>query len=156
MTKTTARLLSIGLLGAAFSLPAAAQVPVPPMPHLEIHVGHTRPPRIRYERRMPRPDRDSIWIAGFWDWQGDQWTWVPGRWDHPRDRHARWIRPRYRSEYGAYRYEPGHWSTERIVEGDDYRRWRDEHRHGRRHRDRDHGDRDHDRDGDHDHDHQNR
>ncbi len=148
-----ARLLKCVLpavLGAAMAVPLAAQPapPRPPGPNLEIHIGRTRPPRLRREHRLPRPDRDSVWIAGFWDWRGDQWSWAPGRWDRPVDRHSRWIRPRYLREYGAYRYEPGHWSSQRVVEGDDYRRWRDEHRRGR------HGDRrdgDHGRDGDHDH-----
>ena len=133
---------------AAFSMPALAQIPVP---HLEIHIAHTAPPRIRFERRPPRPAYGYVWINGAWDWQGDQWIWVPGRWDRPEGR-ARWIRPRYRHEYGAYRYEPGHWSTQRVIEGDDYHRWREERRHGRRYDHRDHRDRDHD--GDHDHDHQ--
>lgn len=148
MFKRLTKVLWIGLAGAALSLPAAAQIPVPPHPRLEIHIGHTRPPRLRFERRGPRPDRFSIWIRGFWDWQGDQWIWVPGHWDRPRDRHVRWIVPRYHREYGGWRYEPGHWSDERVVEGEDYRRWRDEHRH-RRDGDRDrgpgHDDHDHDR-----------
>lgn len=146
MSKRLTRLLWVSVIGAALSLPAAAQVPLPPHPSLEIHIGHTRPPRLRFERRGPRPDRYSIWIRGFWDWQGDQWIWIPGHWDRPRERHVRWIAPRYHREYGAWRYEPGHWSNERIVEGEDYRRWRDEHRHGRRDRDRDHDDRHHDHD----------
>ncbi|HET9794970.1 MAG TPA: YXWGXW repeat-containing protein [Thermoanaerobaculia bacterium] len=129
---------------AATALPARAQVPVPPLPHLEIHIAHSHPPRFRHEVRPERPGRDYVWIGGFWDWEGDQWIWVPGRWDRPAGHHVRWIRPRYVHEYGAYRYEPGHWSNQRIEEGDEYRRWRDEH-HGH-HR---HGD---DRDRDHDHD----
>jgi hypothetical protein len=38
----------------------------------------------------------------------------------------------------AYRYEPGHWSNQRLIEGDDYRNFRDENRrHRGRNRDRD-------------------
>ena len=77
---------------------------------------------------MARPSRDAVWIRGFWDWQGDNWVWIPGRWTVPEERHARWIGPRYRREYGGYRYEPGHWSNQRVIEGEDYRRWREEHR----------------------------
>ena len=141
MSHNLSKMIWTGIVGAALALPAAAQVPLPPRPHLEIHIGRSAPPPVRFERRSPRPDRYSVWIRGFWDWQGDQWIWVPGRWDRPVRRHARWIGPRYHREFGAWRYEPGHWSTERIVEGEDYRRWREEH-HGRRDRDRD----DHDRD----------
>jgi len=130
------RLSSPVLLSALLSIPAAAQIPVPPLPNLQIHISHSAPPRFRHERIPPRPGANHVWIAGSWDWQGNQWIWLPGRWDRPVDRHARWVRPHYAREYGSYRYEPGHWSNQRVIEGDDYRRWKDE----RHHRDRD-GDR---------------
>jgi len=60
---------------------------------------------------------------------------------------------RFPSAGGAYIYEPGHWSHQRLIEGDDYRRWRYSRdgyrrdRYDRYDRDRD-GDRyDRDRDG---------
>jgi hypothetical protein len=53
---------------------------------------------------------------------------------------VRWIKPRYTHEYGAYRYEPGHWSNQHLVESEDYRRWREErHHHNDHDRDADHG-----------------
>lgn len=125
------------------SLPATAQVRVDiPLPGLEIHVGHTAPPRLRSERRPERPGRDYAWAQGFWHWQGNEWTWVPGRWDRPEQRGVRWVRARYVREGRSWRYEPGHWSNQRVVEGDDYRRFREERRRG--------GGRGHDRDGNHD------
>jgi hypothetical protein len=130
---------------AATSLPATAQVEMRvdvPLPGLEIRVGHRAPPRLQREHRPPRPGRDSLWIRGFWHWQGNDWDWVPGRWERPSHRGARWVKPRYAREGSAWHYEPGHWSNQRLIEGDDYRRWKSE-----KHRNRGHdGDRDRDRD----------
>jgi len=135
------------------AMPAAAQPGVRvdiPLPGLEIHVAHTAPPSLRREQRPSRPGREFTWVQGFWHWQGNDWAWIPGRWDRPNDRGSRWVQARYAREGGGWRYEPGHWSNQRVIEGDDYRRWRSENG-----RDRDHGrdrDRDHDRDRDRDRD----
>ena len=124
-------------VAALVSIPAAAQIPVPPLPNLEIHISHSRPPRLRHERIPPRPADGYIWVGGSWDWQGSRWAWVPGRWDRPAERDVNWVRPRYVRDSGYYRYEPGHWSNQRVVEGEDYRGWREKHHHGHRDRDRD-------------------
>src|SRR5512141_886852 len=114
----------VALLALA-AVPAAAQ---PSRPTLEIRIANTAPPRVRYERVPRRPDRDSVWIKGYWHWEGNRWDWVNGRWERPEQRSRRWVAPRYRREGNAWRYEPPHWSHERIVESDEYRRWKQEHR----------------------------
>ena len=127
------RLLTPALLGAALTLssaPALAQVHVE-LPGFEIHVGQRAPPPLRHERRMRSPGPGYLWIAGAWDWRGNDWAWMPGRWDRPADRGTSWVRARYRREGAAWRYEPGHWSNQRMVEGEDYRRWRSERNRGR-------------------------
>ncbi len=137
MFKRILRTTLLAGLAAVSAAPMFAQIPLPPLPGLEIRIGRTAPPRIRRERRTRRTARNAVWVAGFWDWQGDQWVWIPGRWVVPESRRARWVPARYVREYGAWRYVPGHWSTQRVIESDDYRRWRDEHRRdGRYDRDR--------------------
>jgi WXXGXW repeat (2 copies) len=138
------RILKVLLTSAVvvgISAPSKAQIPGPPgLPGLEIRIAQEAPPRSRHERRTVRPDRDSVWVGGYWDRQGSQWGWVPGRWDRPADRSSRWVKPRYQREGGAYRYEPGHWSNQQVVEGDEYRSWKEQHgKRGRDHPDRDHG-----------------
>jgi hypothetical protein len=145
MTNRILKSILPAALLAAVSVPAAAQVPMPPGPNFEIRIAHSSPPRLRHEHRPPRPGEGYVWIGGFWDWQGERYVWTPGRWDRPAEVGVTWVTPRYRREYGAYRYEPGHWSNQRVVEGDEYRHWREGH--GRKNKD-------HDRDRDHDHDHQ--
>jgi WXXGXW repeat (2 copies) len=130
----------------AISSPSKAQIPTPPgLPRLEVRIAQDAPPRVRRERRTARPDRDSIWVGGYWDRQDTRWGWIPGRWDRPEVRSSRWVKPRYRRESGAYRFEPGHWSNQQVVEGEEYHQWKSQHGHDRRdRRDR----RDRDRDGD--------
>ena len=133
------------------AFPAAAQLEVRTgiqLPGVEIRVGRRAPPRLLNERRPQRPGRDFLWIRGSWDWQNEDWAWVPGRWDRPGDRGTRWVQARYVRQGPAWRYEPAHWSNQSLVEGEDYRRFRDENDRDRDHR-RDHRrDRDRDRDGD--------
>jgi hypothetical protein len=128
-----------GVLALAPSL-GSAQLPplppLPPLPGLEIRIGHTSPPRMRRESRPPRPGAGFTWVRGSWDWQSSQWVWIDGRWDRPERPGIRWIAARYAREGDGWRYEPGHWSHQKVVEGDDYRSWRDGHRE-RRGRDRD-------------------
>lgn len=130
------------------SLPAAAQLGIRvelPLPGLEIRVGHRAPPPMRREMRTRRPDRQHLWVRGSWDWQQNDWIWIPGRWERPEYRNARWIKARYVREGRAWRYEPAHWSNQRLSMGDDYREWRSN---DRRDRDRDRRDRRNRRDGD--------
>jgi hypothetical protein len=123
------------------AVPASAQVEVS-LPSVEVHVGHRAPPPLRRERIAVRPGPDYVWVNGAWDWQGNDWAWAPGRWERPSYRGARWVKARYRREGDAWRYEPGHWHHQKLVDGEDYRRWREEH--GNR-RDRDRHDEDRDR-----------
>jgi hypothetical protein len=115
----------IALLALA-TAPAAAQ---PGPPNLEIRIARSAPPRLRNERIPARPDREAVWAKGYWHWQGSRWDWVSGRWDRAAENpRSRWIAPRYRHESNVWLYEPPHWSHNRLVEGDEYQRWRDEHR----------------------------
>lgn len=114
-------------------VPGSAQIRLGvELPSVHIRIAPEAPPPIRMERRMPRPDRGHVWIAGYWDRQGDRWDWSPGRWERPGRHGSRWIRPQYRQEHGATRYEPGHWSHQRVEEHEEYSRWRKDHR--RKHR----------------------
>jgi YXWGXW repeat-containing protein len=125
MFKTILKSLAPVALLALVSAPATAQ---PSSPNLEIRIARSAPPRVRHERISPRPDRRAFWIKGYWHWEGSRWDWVSGRWDRAANPRSRWIAPRYRREGSIWRYEPPHWSHVRVVEGDEYRRWREEHR----------------------------
>ena len=129
------------VVAAALAVPAGAQIPIPPLPHVEIHIAHSHPPHARVEYRSEMPGPGYVWVKGFWDWDGGQWVWLPGRWERPASAGVVWVEPHYFRDGEGYRYEPGHWSNQRLAEGSDYREWREKHHH--------HGDRDHDHDEDH-------
>src|ERR1700681_3055716 len=103
--------LALGVLAAILAAPAPAnaQIPVPPLPSLEVHFATNAPPRPRFERRPARPGREYTWVAGSWDWQGSQWGWVPGRWVHPEVRNVTWIRPVDVPDGGGSRFPRGAW-----------------------------------------------
>jgi WXXGXW repeat (2 copies) len=134
MQKKMARLVlpaTFAVIAAFASAPASAQIRVGvDLPSIHIRVAPDAPPPMRHEIQMVRPSRRHVWIGGYWDRQDDRWAWAPGRWEEPDRRGVRWVRPRYQPERGFYRYEPGHWSHQRMEEGDDYRRWRKEHGRG--------------------------
>jgi len=114
---------------AVFSCaPAVAQVRVGvDLGDVRIRIAPEAPPRPRVEVRPARPGRNHVWIDGYWDRQDDRWAWAPGRWEEPSQHGTHWIKPQYRKEGGAYRYEPARWSHQKMVEGDDYTKWHNEH-----------------------------
>lgn len=147
MLKIIGKSVAVMAFAALTSLPAAGQVDLRfgiPLPELEIRVGQSAPPRMRSEHKPPRPGRDYMWLKGSWGWQSNDWAWMPGRWERPHQHGAWWVQARYVREGRAWRYEPAHWSTQRVIEGEDYRRWRSENErdgHHDGHHDGDHHDR---------------
>ena len=137
MYKRVLKSVVLTALAALVAIPALAQIRADLGP-LHIRIATDRPPQGRYERQPPRPHRNAVWIKGYWHRQDNRWEWMSGRWDQP-NRGARWINARYtregcpwyRQRNCAWRYEPAHWSNQRLVEGDDYQRWRSERRSGR-------------------------
>jgi WXXGXW repeat (2 copies) len=127
MYRSILKSLVLTAVGVLVAVPAFAQIRVDLGP-LNIRIASDAPPPVRYERQTARPDRDSVWIKGSWDRQDDKWAWVSGRWDKPSDPNSRWVNAKYSREGQAWRYEPAHWSQQQVVEGDDYRKWKDDHR----------------------------
>jgi hypothetical protein len=131
------RSLVLGSLTCLVAVPVVAQVRADIGP-IHIRIANSPPPSARYERRPTRPQRDALWVDGSWHRQDDQWAWISGRWEQPRNRNDRWVRARYtregchwyKQDNCRWRYEPAHWSNETLVEGNDYREWKDSRRSG--------------------------
>ncbi len=114
-SKVLQRTILGAVLAGGTALGALAQIPVPPLPGLDVRITTRRPPPLRVERRSPRPGDGYLWVQGQWNWDGDRWDWVPGRWDRPAVAEAYWIPARYiRTSRGTI-YEPGHWSNQQVV-----------------------------------------
>ena len=142
----------ISIAAGAFAAGAFAQLPEPPpLPGLDIRITTGRPPSPRYEHRPARPGPDYVWVGGFWGDEAGHWNWVPGRWERPAEPGAYWIAPRYVHSQGAYVYEPGHWSNQTLIAGEDvraHRAWKHHEREHDRELDREHH---HNRDYDREH-----
>ncbi len=43
----------------------------------------TRPPAPppRVEERPAPPYSNSVWVSGHWDWNGQEYVWIPGYWE---------------------------------------------------------------------------
>src|SRR5882757_8589226 len=40
------------------------------------------PPEPLYEQMTTSPGDGYVWIDGYWHWNGYEWLWVNGRWEH--------------------------------------------------------------------------
>ncbi len=117
MWKADSKLLGAAVLTAALSAPAAAQLPPPPPLPDEIRprIVEVAPPPLRVETQVARPGPTHLWARGYWDWDGDSWAWVPGRWAVGPTRAASWVPARYERVTSGWQYVPGHWSSQRVV-----------------------------------------
>lgn len=67
------------------------------------------PPDPLYEQMTQSPGDDSVWIDGYWHWNGYEWVWVGGRWEQQQDGYV-YVEPNYDWNGGGYIYTPGYWS----------------------------------------------
>ena len=67
------------------------------------------PPAARFERRGPPPAPGTVWITGFWQWNGTQYAWTPGRWEAPQQPGATWVAPRWQRRGRNWVFVNGEW-----------------------------------------------
>lgn len=96
------------LASAALILGSTACVGNPPPGETAIWVSYA-PPSAPHEHRPRRPDRLSIWIEGYYQWNSTAYVWVPGHWERRPHPKARWHGGHwYRGNRGWYWVE-GRW-----------------------------------------------
>ncbi|MEO6847396.1 MAG: hypothetical protein ABI443_07700 [Chthoniobacterales bacterium] len=61
------------------------------------------------ESRPASPGGNTVWVAGYWSWNGNSWVWVPGQWIEPPHAGARWMVPQSYTENGQQYWNPGYW-----------------------------------------------
>ena len=98
-----ASLVMVGV--AAPAVPAhAANVAV------GVEIGpRSAPPRLRYERRPPRPHPGWAWHNGYWAWRDGNYVWVDGTWVNPPRRGAYWVAGHWAHRHGRWVWIEGHW-----------------------------------------------
>jgi hypothetical protein len=69
----------------------------------------SRPPAYREEVVGVAPGPSFFWVAGFWEWGGAEYRWVPGRWVTRPYARAVWVRGRWHSTRRGWFWTPGHW-----------------------------------------------
>jgi hypothetical protein len=74
---------------------AVPQVPPPPAPPAD-YVS-------------PQPTPSAYWIAGYYNFDGYQYLWVPGHWEIPPPNFTVFVRPHWIYRGGAYVYVRGYW-----------------------------------------------
>src|SRR5438477_99016 len=68
------------------------------------------PPAARVEV-VPAPREGSVWIPGYWDYRGSDYTWVEGHFEPARTGYV-YVPPRYEQADGRWRMYAGGWEEE--------------------------------------------
>lgn len=69
------------------------------------------PPPPQVEAPPPPPATTLVWIAGFWQWSGQAWVWVPGAYQLRPTPRATWRAPEWRVRGAVHILVPGTWVT---------------------------------------------
>jgi hypothetical protein len=67
------------------------------------------PPHAIVEKRGEAPSKEHVWIAGYHNWDGHAYVWVPGRWERPPRPHAVWVAHTWKKRGDGYVMVEGHW-----------------------------------------------
>lgn len=70
---------------------------------------HRAPPPLRVEVRGTAPSGAHVWVAGRWDWRGDDFVWVPGGWVLPESGRHQWVAGAWHHDSGGWFWVDGHW-----------------------------------------------
>ena len=77
------------------------------------------PPEPLYEQMSDSPGDGSVWIDGYWHWNGYEWVWITGRWEREQVGYV-YVEPSYAwtDEQTQYVYTPGYWAQpDRVPHG---------------------------------------
>jgi len=85
------------------------QVPGSQPPTSSYYAPTTPPPPTPSEYLPPPPDPSYAWQAGFWQWNGYQYQWVPGHYAQRPYPTAVWIPDHWQQYQAGWAFIPGHW-----------------------------------------------
>ncbi|MGE3456257.1 MAG: hypothetical protein AB7O24_14190 [Kofleriaceae bacterium] len=67
------------------------------------------PPPLKVEAAPPPPIASVVWVAGFWQWNGVGWVWIPGSWQLKPATRVEWRAPEWRRRGSIHVLIPGGW-----------------------------------------------
>ena len=70
----------------------------------------TAPPPPEMEAIAAAPGDGYVWIAGHYVFRGNVYIWVPGRWERPPHKHARWESGRWEQSSQGWFWVEGRWN----------------------------------------------
>jgi WXXGXW repeat (2 copies) len=74
----------------------------------------TQAPEPLDDQMTQSPGDGYDWIDGYWHWNGYDWVWVSGRWEHEQDGYV-YVQPYYDYSGASYVYTPGYWAPRNRV-----------------------------------------
>ncbi|MEM9069167.1 MAG: YXWGXW repeat-containing protein [Myxococcota bacterium] len=75
-------------------------------------VAPTAPPPAPRETPPPPPAPGLVWQPGFWQWNGQNFVWIAGRWALPQD-NKEWQAPSWQVRGNVRIFVPGRWRVRR-------------------------------------------
>ncbi|HEY5921176.1 MAG TPA: hypothetical protein VIV11_05875 [Kofleriaceae bacterium] len=67
------------------------------------------PPPLRVEVPPPPPVVSTVWVAGFWQWNGASWVWIAGSYQLRPTARMTWRAPEWRARGRMHVLVPGGW-----------------------------------------------
>jgi len=74
-----------------------------------ISSGGAPPPAVRYEP-IPPPRASQVWVRGYWAWDGNDYHWVPGRWERARVGYV-YVQPEWVHHPEGWQFRQGGWHS---------------------------------------------
>ena len=72
-----------------------------------ISSGGLPPPVVRYEP-LPPPRPAHVWVHGYWAWDGNDYRWLPGRWERARVGYV-YVQPEWIQSPEGWQFRQGGW-----------------------------------------------
>jgi hypothetical protein len=72
-----------------------------------ISSGGPPPPVVRYEP-LPPPRPAHVWVHGYWAWDGNDYRWLPGRWERARVGYV-YVQPEWIQSPEGWQFRQGGW-----------------------------------------------
>jgi hypothetical protein len=74
-----------------------------------VRIGPPPPRPVEVIPPVPHEHPNWAWHAGYHRWDGHGYVWVPGRFEEPPYRGARWVDGHWAHRGGGYVWIEGHW-----------------------------------------------